>query len=596
MVTEMIKYNFILLSTDVDAFLRMLQSAGIVDITRSQLPVDDESKLALEQIEKLQKAIEILKNVPETALVKAKTNNAVEEVIDLFDKKNTINQKLTELNAENEELQPWGIFSIADIEKLEHSGLKIHFYKVKKAVFQEAWAEQYALSIISEQNGNVFFVIVSDSDDYNFELAEEIHLTRSLSEVQNEINIVKKSLSECDTRLSELKTLTTDLESELQIARISLDRLLATASGEKASDNYLTVFEGFAPKEKADELQKNLDVQNILYLAENAVENDNPPIKLKNNKFVSMFEVLTDMYGRPRYSEFDPTIWISIFFMLFFAFCMGDAGYGLILIMLGVLLKSKLQKLSPLVVTLGVATTIIGLLFHTFFSTDMLNWQSLPVNIKKLMLPPQIAGYDGTMVLAIIIGVIHLCLAMIVKTYQSTKNLGFSNSLGVWGWTLLIVGSVVVGALALIGVLNSEVTKLIIIALGVLSALGIFLLNDLHRNPLLNIGAGLWNTYNTATGLLGDVLSYLRLYALGLAGAKLGEAFNAIATQALGNGGAGWIFFVLIVVVGHTLNLAMCALGAFVHPLRLNFLEFFKNSGYEGTGRKYNPLTENINN
>ena len=95
MVTEMIKYNFILLSTDVDAFLRMLQSAGIVDITRSQLPVDDESKLALEQIEKLQKAIEILKNVPETALVKAKTNNAVEEVIDLFDKKNTILYVLT---------------------------------------------------------------------------------------------------------------------------------------------------------------------------------------------------------------------------------------------------------------------------------------------------------------------------------------------------------------------------------------------------------------------------------------------------------------------------------------------------------------------
>jgi vacuolar-type H+-ATPase subunit I/STV1 len=99
-----------------------------------------------------------------------------------------------------------------------------------------------------------------------------------------------------------------------------------------------------------------------------------------------------------------------------------------------------------------------------------------------------------------------------------------------------------------------------------------------------------------ATGLLGDVLSYLRLYALGLAGAKLGEAFNTIGTQALGDGGAGWIFFILIVIVGHTLNLAMCVLGAFVHPLRLNFLEFFKNSGYEGTGRKYNPLTENINN
>ncbi|MBP5667630.1 MAG: ATPase V, partial [Salinivirgaceae bacterium] len=148
----------------------------------------------------------------------------------------------------------------------------------------------------------------------------------------------------------------------------------------------------------------------------------------------------------------------------------------------------------------------------------------------------------------------------------------------------------------LVGVIDSNAARLTIIVLGVISALGIFFLNDLHRNPLANFGVGLWNTYNTATGLLGDVLSYLRLYALGLAGAKLGEAFNAIGTQALGDGGIGWLFFILIVIVGHTLNLAMCVLGAFVHPLRLNFLEFFKNSGYEGTGRKYNPLTENINN
>jgi V/A-type H+-transporting ATPase subunit I len=155
---------------------------------------------------------------------------------------------------------------------------------------------------------------------------------------------------------------------------------------------------------------------------------------------------------------------------------------------------------------------------------------------------------------------------------------------------LLIVGGVIVGAFALVGVLESSVATWIIIILGILSALGIFFLNNLHRNPLINFGAGLWDTYQMVTGLLGDVLSYLRLYALGLAGAKLGEAFNAIGTQALGDGGANWIWFILIIVVGHALNIVMCVLGAFVHPLRLNFLEFFKNSGYEGTGRKYNPL------
>jgi V/A-type H+-transporting ATPase subunit I len=319
---------------------------------------------------------------------------------------------------------------------------------------------------------------------------------------------------------------------------------------------------------------------------------DNPPIKLKNNKFVSMFELLTDMYGRPKYNEFDPTVFISIFFMLFFAFCMGDMGYGLVLIGASLALKKVLGKIAPLGITLGIATTVVGFLFHTFFSMDMLTWEWLPDAVKKIMLPSTIAGYDGTMVLSLLVGIVHICLAMIVKTYQATKVNGFANSLGTWGWTLLIVGGVIVGGLALMGVMDKALTKWIIIVIGCLSALGIFFLNDLHRNPLLNVGSGLWNTYNTVTGLLGDVLSYLRLYALGLAGAKLGEAFNAIGVQALGDGGARWIAFILIVVIGHVLNIAMCVLGAFVHPLRLNFLEFFKDSGYEGSGRKYKPLQQ----
>ena len=146
-------------------------------------------------------------------------------------------------------------------------------------------------------------------------------------------------------------------------------------------------------------------------------------------------------------------------------------------------------------------------------------------------------------------------------------------------------------AASLAGVMDAGITRVVVIALGIVSALGIFLFNDIRRNPLLNIGSGLWDTYNTATGLLGDVLSYLRLYALGLAGAMLGYAFNDLGKMILGDGGIGqWIGFIAVVVIGHALNIAMCALGAFVHPLRLNFLEFFKNAGYEGAGRPFNPL------
>ena len=306
-----------------------------------------------------------------------------------------------------------------------------------------------------------------------------------------------------------------------------------------------------------------------------------------------MFEVLTDMYGRPAYNGFDPTPFISVFFLLFFALCMGDAGYGLVLIIIGLLLKKvdSFKDMAPLVVTLGIGTAVVGFFLHTFFSIDIAQWKVFEP-IKGLFLPDEIAGYAGGMVLALVVGVVHLCLAMVVKAIQEVKVKGFAGSLGTLGWTLLIVGGVIVGALALAGVLDAQLTKWIIIVIGVVSAIGIFPLNNPDRNKLANVGLGLWDTYNTATGLLGDVLSYLRLYALGLAGGMLGMAFNDMGKMVLGDGHNWvlWIPFILLVVVGHTLNIAMCALGAFVHPLRLNFLEFFKNSGYEAEGRNYNPL------
>ncbi|MBR3699227.1 MAG: ATPase V [Bacteroidales bacterium] len=588
----MTKYDFILMSGDADAFLAKLQQVGLVDITRSVKPVDEQSeKLAL-RAEIYRKALSALKQVEPAEFAEKTYGDLAVNVLDTISAKDEALNQLAQLRKELEESRPWGNFDVNGIKRLAEQGLKLHFYKTK--VVDPAWKEQYALSEISELEGYTYFVVVADSEEYEFPLKELPAPTRDCSAIEKEIKSLEDDVEKYDRHLAELKCHEPDLQRELDKLLSKLDLHLAGVAGEKAAEDYLTVFEGFVPTEKEAALREMLEQEHVFYVADKAVVDDNPPIKLKNNKFVSMFEMLTDMYGRPKYDEFDPTVFISIFFMLFFAFCMGDMGYGLVLIGASLALKKMLGKIAPLGITLGIATTVVGFLFHTFFSVDMLTWSWLPEGVKKCMLPSQIAGFDGTMVLALLVGIVHICLAMIVKTYQSTKVKGFANSLSTWGWTLLIVGGVIVGGLALMGVMDKAVTKWVIIGIGVLSALGIFFLNDLHRNPLLNFGSGLWETYNTATGLLGDVLSYLRLYALGLAGAKLGEAFNAIGVQALGDGGAGWIPFVLIVVVGHTLNVAMCVLGAFVHPLRLNFLEFFKNSGYEGSGREYHPLkTEN---
>ena len=595
MIAPMTKYSFILLGSDEGAFLEKLQECGVVDITRSVKPVDEHSSGLLSEAEQLRKAIASLENAdwqdvtPETVRVQ----DPASEATAAFARLDALTERLAHCRKEAEEQRPWGAFSPAQVRQLQEQGLTLHFHKVAAKRFDPGWAAEYPLQEVFRDGKTVWFVTVSTTPEATYPFPEIPAPERPYTGYEAEARDTEAEILSVKARILGLKTAIPALKEKQATLLGELDRYLASQAAGKAAEGRLVTFTGFVPDEATGPAEKAFEEFGVFYLKDAAKVEDNPPISFRNNRFVKMFEVLTDMYGRPAYNGFDPTPFISVFFLLFFAFCMGDCGYGLILMLIGLLLKKveSFKSLAPLVVTLGAGTTVIGFLFHTFFSMDISQW-AVFAPVKGIFLPGKIMGYDGTMVLSIIVGVVHICLAMCVKTYEETKNKGFVNALGTWGWTLLIVGGVAVGALAFIGVLDAALTKWVVIVLGIVSALGIFVFNDMQRSKLANIGVGLWDTYNTATGLVGDVLSYLRLYALGLAGSMLGLAFNKIGMMVLGDGSNVflWIPFLLIVIIGHTLNIAMAALGAFVHPLRLNFLEFFKNSGYEGVGRNYNPL------
>ena len=589
MISPMTKYSFILLSGEQEGLLQKLQELGLVDITRSVKPVDGQSAGLFAGVERRKAVIQAAERIDcpeglEPAPVDGNLLEAAEAAV----------QRLSELDeqrkaAEKEAAvrEPWGDFSPEKLQALADAGVPIQFHVTPAKAFKPEWVRENAVQVISEKDGKVYYA-VAGQDVFPDPIRP---LKGNYAEIVEQLNGIQADIDRQKAVLLTVKQRKDELEAESRENLSALDLYLASQAAVPAAEDTLVTLVGYAPSENEEAVTAAIEDAGVFYLKDDAQVDDNPPISFRNNKFVKMFEVLTDMYGRPAYNGFDPTPFIAVFFLLFFAFCMGDAGYGLLLIVIGLLLKKvdSFKSYAPLVVTLGIGTTVIGFLFHTFFSMDIAQW---PIFKGFPFLPSKIAGYDGTMVLALIIGVVHLCLAMIVKTYNATKVKGFANSLGTWGWTLLIVGGTAVAFLAIIGVLDKPATKWIAIILGIVSAVGIFLLNDLHRNPLINIGSGLWESYNTVTGLLGDVLSYLRLYALGLAGAMLGKAFNDIGMMILGDGKSIplWIPFILIVLIGHALNIAMCALGAFVHPLRLNFLEFFKNSGYEAAGRTYNPL------
>lgn len=596
MITPMTKYSFILLNGEQEGLLEKLQETGLVDITRSIKPVDDHTEALLASYREIDGTVrEISKiSVPEGTLAVPADDDLLPYAKYVLAEYSRLQEKLKEDQKEAAAVSIWGKFSKEDFDLLERNGLKLHFHKVSAKSFKEDWAQEFPLEVIEKDKSGVYFVVVGEST-----LPGEIKAPKySAEELQWQISEIEAGLATALGRVKGLQARIPELEARGQEILSQMDLSLAGAAAVPAAENTIVTLVGYAPTDKTPVVKEALDSLDVFYLSQEAVAEENPPIAFRNNKFVRMFETLTDMYGRPAYDGFDPTPFISVFFLLFFAFCMGDAGYGLILVLVGLLLKKvpSFKDMAGLVVTLGIGTVVIGFLFHTFFSMDISQWEIF-APIKGIFLPAKIAGNDATMVLALVVGILHICLAMVVKTIHETRTKGFAASLGTWGWTLLVVGGVTVAAFALAGVLDAALTKWIVIVLGIVSALGIFVFNDPKRNKLANIGMGLWDTYNMITGLVGDVLSYIRLYALGLAGSMLGMAFNDMGVMILGDSPniGKWIGFLLLIIFGHTLNIAMCALGAFVHPLRLNFLEFFKNAGYEANGRVYNPLKKSLN-
>lgn len=606
MISPMTKYSFILLSGQTEEFLSKIQDLGVIDITRSVKPVDEKSEALLSEADTVKKALAVLNSCdsepekgfrfdgdPVEAALKAQAD--VEEL------KNELSSAKKELSAR----KPWGQFSTESIGRLEAQGLKIRFYSCQKKKFDPAWAEIQPLQVVSETDTTVFFVTVAPvSEEYSFPIEPMAAPEGSVNEMELTIKDLETKLSERKKLLGNLKGCIGELRQRYNEKLGALDLYLAESATEMAADSHLAVVTGFAPTEDDKRLCDAFDALGIYYIHEPATKEDNPPIKLHNNWFAKNFEVLTGMYGMPVYDEFDPTPVLGPFFMLFFAMCMGDAGYGIVLMLIALFMKLKMQgtslgKMYRLIGFLGGMTFFVGLFLGTFFGMSILEASWTPEWLKALCVDGwfpdgKIAGFPVQMVLAVAIGVLHICLAMIIKTINYTKRFGFSKTVSTWGWTTLIVGGIIVIALGMTEVLSEVAFKWVIIALAAVSSLAIFVFNTPGRNPLVNIGSGLWDTYNMVTGLMGDVLSYIRLYALGLAGGMLGNAFNIMGTMILDIPvpGVNWVFCIVILIFGHVLNLAMSCLGAFVHPLRLTFVEYFKNSGYEGTGLKYNPLTK----
>ena len=616
MITRMKKLTFLIHNGEYEGFLEHLRSLGVVHVIQKQQGAIQDAALQddinlLARYKSAMKVLEPLQNqhieaAPDSP-VKDFVFDTADKVIERFDileaEKLVQEQTLQLLERDRAQLLPWGDFEPSALERLAGVGYKIRLYTCPLRAFQEEWVSKYGVVEIDSDKQKINFATVTHTDVVPDIDAELVNLpAMSLSAVEKDIAKTKAIIEANPGKLAQLAAVGVpvlkegikDLENRISFSNVKL-------TGEHLAADSLVLLEGWAPAAEVDEISRQMDVKGVFFDVEDPEPGDDIPIKLKNNRFARLFEPLTEMYSLPNYSELDPTAAFAPFFMLFFGLCMGDGGYGLIIFLACTFAKKKLPALRDFMALgqwLGISTIIVGLLTGMVFgiSLDTVAWPWL-AGVKDKFITDNnynVMGYSPMMVVAVCVGILQILFGMGFKIVRITIQLGIKYALSEIGWLVLLLDMIVMLLLKFAGADLSPVATYIIY--GIACACGVLILffNSPGKNPFLNLGSGLWGTYNMVSGLLGDVLSYIRLFALGLAGGILGGVFNQLAFQA---GGAlpvwvGWLPTALILLLGHGLNLFLCIISALVHPIRLTFVEFFKNAGFEGGGKAYKPFSK----
>ncbi len=600
MIIPMRKYSLLIHYKDFQPFLVDLQDLSVLDVVERKVDPNEDTLLLMQRSDQLRKVIRFLQpkikvdasvtNIPDANEILNKVLQAQTE----FDK---ARQKIAGLDKSYRSLKPWGDFSNELLGKLADSGFSIRFYVVSDKKFRESWIDEYNLEVISRGEGQVYFVIVQHEGEEIEIDAEEVKAPeRSAREVLKQKQDIEARLEEINSFYSEnAQSFLPALEKEKVKVddRISFDTVISNAETE--ADEMVIVLEGWIPEQKIVQLENFLEKKNIFYLTSKPDADDKIPVLLKNGIFSRLFEPIGKLYSLPNYQELDLTPLFAPFFMLFFGFCLGDAGYGLLFVIVASIFKFRvkpdMKPILTLLQCLGCMTIIFGAITGTFFGINLielidngrLNWM---LSVSDYMIDSNKLFY-----FALILGGIQIVYGMIIKAVNIARQKGVRYTFSTIGWIAMILGSMIIYAVK--NPSNEGIIKIAFYILFSISGILILFLNNPVKNIFVNVGGGLWDVYATATGVLGDLLSYIRLFALGVSSAILGYVFNDLAMQMSGNlPVVSQLIFVIILLIGHGLNIFMASLGAFVHPLRLTFVEFYKNAGFAGGGKPYNPFSK----
>ncbi len=605
MIAKMTKYDFVLYAAQSADFIERLRELGLVDVTTSGWEPEEDDRQLLLDIEGYTKAAEWIEQWTEEAehaALKGQPYPSGEEAYAAYtaaqQQASAARTEIARLEKMADELRPWGEFCVEQMKALSDRGVQLRFFSAPSSDYETLandWSGEGVLSLINEQNGYAWFVVAGGGKDLSINAQEMKFPTMDIRGAERLIEAEKDRLTALDKEFARAAASKDLLRSGAARLMERLQEVQVTSTARSAAEGSLLILQGWAEQETCAKVDALLDeYPNVIYLKSDPTPEDDTPVKLKNGWFARVFEMVGDMYARPKYGTIDLTPFFAPFYMLFFGICLNDAGYGLVLLAMGLWLLKKnpetgmMRRAAWFATLCAVATILFGGFCGSFFGMSLGEYfPSIPF-----------FDFQGKFFsIALAIGMVQILFGMAINIWGITRSFGFKYALGQLGWFLILLAGSVAGGLPM---LNSEwvipaftTSSPAFFAVAGLGAALLLLLNTPGRNPIVNIGSGLWALYNNITGLLSDVLSYIRLFAIGLSGGVLALVFNSLADGFVPDG-ANIVVRILIMLpillIGHGINLFMSTISSFVHPMRLTFVEFYKNAGFEMASRSFEPL------
>ncbi len=519
-----------------------------------------------------------------------------------FEKKDFLTKEINLTVSEIERIAPWGDFSPSEIAELKEDGVELHFYRMGKA----------ELKMLSENEEAPFIKLAS------VEKSETVAIIGSLPAGVSgtELSLPSVSLSELRTYLAELKEqyetneyalkelASNDASFKYRLIKAESEIEYSAVGASTEGDDELCWLCGYIPDEEMPSFRSAASENGWAY-AEDDIQSDDEtvPTKVKYGKVSGLIKPVFDILGiLPGYRESDISIWFLLFFALFFAMIIGDGGYGLVILIATILIRVKSKKSSNvtfLLFVLSIATIVWGCVTGTWFAAK----GAMNIPLLRMLVIPSFATYpevfnltsadsqNGIMKLSFSIGAIQMAIGSLIAIRKkiSEKNLSWISD---FGWLIAIVAMYM---LALQLVIGEAISIPLVFAMVGVAFVIVLLFGGMSPEKTFAQGlkAGLADAFTVflnTVSCFGNIMSYIRLFAVGMAGVAISQSFNDIAA---GMGGPLIIFGAVVVIIGHVLNLVMCFLSVVVHGVRLNVLEFSGQAGMEWAGIAYEPFKEN---